>query len=63
MLFRVPLPSPTSVRPPHRTENLKFCVWKNAAVKQQSVRSLPFKTKCFIPALKKAVAVPTALAR
>jgi hypothetical protein len=40
------------VRPPHSTENEACCVWKNAAVKQPSVRSLPFKTKRFIPAVK-----------
>jgi hypothetical protein len=51
------------VRPPHRTENEACCVWKNAAVKQPSVRSLSFKTKRFIAAVKKTVAVPTAGAR
>ena len=50
MFFRVPLPPPTAVRPPHRTENEACCVWKNAAVKRPSVRSLPFKTERFIPA-------------
>jgi hypothetical protein len=53
MFFRVPLPPPTAVRPPHRTENEACCVWKNAAVKQPSVDSLAFKTERFIPALKK----------
>jgi len=55
MFFRVPLPPPTAVRPPHRTENEACCVWKNAAVKQTSVRSLPFKTERFIPAAAAAV--------
>ena len=62
-VFRVPLPPPTAVRPPHRTENEACCVWKNAAVEQSSVSSFPFKTKRFIPAVKKTVAVPTARAR
>jgi len=53
MFFRVPLPPPTAVRPPHRTENEACCVWKNAAVKQPSVGSLAFKTERFIPAVKK----------
>ena len=48
----VPLPPPTAVRPPHRTENEACCVWKNAAVKQPSVGSLAFKTERFIPAVK-----------
>jgi len=55
MFFRVPLPPPTAVRPPHRTENEANCVWKNAAVKQPSVRSLPFKTERPIPAAAAAV--------
>ena len=55
MFFRVPLPPPTAVRPPHHTENEACCVWKNAAVKQLSVRSLPFKTEHFIPAAAMAV--------
>jgi hypothetical protein len=55
MFFRVPLP-------PHRTEKEACCVWKNAAVKQPSVRSLPFKTKRFIAAVKNPAAVPTARA-
>ena len=50
MFFRVPLPPPTAVRPPHRTENESRCVYLNAAVKQPSVRSLPFKTERSIPA-------------
>jgi len=53
MFFRVPLPPPTAVRPPHRTENEACCVWKNAAVKQPPVSSLAFKTERFIPAVKK----------
>jgi len=53
MFTRVPLPPPTAVRPPHRTENEACCVWRNAAVKQPSVRWLPFKTKRFIAAVKK----------
>ena len=55
MFFRVPLPPPTAVRPPHHTENEARCVWKNAAVKQQSVHSLLFKTERFIPAATAAV--------
>jgi len=55
MFFRVPLPWPTAVQQPHRTENETYCVWKNAAVKQQSVRSLPFKTQCVIPVAAGAV--------
>jgi len=47
---RVPLPPPTAVQPPHRTENEARCVWKNAAVKQPSVRTLPSKTERFIAA-------------
>jgi len=43
------------VRPPHRTENEACCVWKSAAVKQPSVRSLPFKTECFNPTTDAAV--------
>jgi len=50
--FCVTMPPPTAVRPPHRTENEACCVWKNAAAKQPSVRSLPFKTEHFIPAVK-----------
>ena len=38
MFFRVPLPPPTAVWPPHHTENEACCVWKNA-VKQPSVGS------------------------
>ena len=53
MFTRVPLPPPTAVRLPHRPENETCCVWKNAAVKQPSVRSLPFETKRFIAAVKK----------
>jgi hypothetical protein len=53
MIFHVPLPLPTAVRPPHHTENEAHFVWKNTAVKQQSVRSLPFKTESFIAAVKK----------
>jgi hypothetical protein len=52
MFFRVPLPPPTAVRPPYRTENEGCCVWKNAMVKQPSFLPLPFKTKCFVPAVK-----------
>jgi hypothetical protein len=63
MFFHVPLPPPTAVRPPHRPENEACCVWKNAAVKQPSVRSLPFKTMRFIAAVKKTAAVPTARSR
>ena len=37
----------------HRQENEACRVWKNAAVKQLSMRSLPFKTKHFISAVKK----------
>jgi len=50
VFFRVPLPPPNAVRPPHRPENEAFCVWKNAAVKQPSLCSLPFKTERSIPA-------------
>jgi len=32
--FHVPLPPPTAMRPPHRTENEACCIWKNAAVKK-----------------------------
>jgi len=52
MFLRVPLPLPTAVRPPHRTENEACCVWKNAAVKQPPVSSLAFKAERFIPAVK-----------
>ena len=55
MFFRVPLPPPTAVRPPHRTENEARCVFKNAAVKQPSVLSLPFRTERFIPSAAAAV--------
>ena len=55
MFFRVPLPPPTAVRPPHRTENEACCVYLNAAVKQPSVRSLPFKTERSITAAATAV--------
>jgi len=55
MSFCVPLPPPTSVRPPHRTENEACCVWTTAAVTRPSVRSLPFKTERFIPAAAAAV--------
>jgi hypothetical protein len=34
----------------HRTENEAYCVWTYAAVKQPSVRSLPFETERFTPA-------------
>jgi len=51
----VPLPPPTAVRPPHRTENEACCVYLNAEVKQPSVRSLPFKTELSIPAAAAAV--------
>jgi len=46
----------------HRTEQKMkhVCVWKYAAVKRPSVRSLPFKTERFIPA---AAAAKTARAR
>jgi len=64
MFKRVPLPPPTAVRPPNRPENKACCVWKIAAVKQPSVRLLPFKTKRFIAAVKKnPAAIPTARAR
>jgi hypothetical protein len=53
VFFCVPLPPPTVVQPPHHTENEVCCIWKNAAVKQRFVRSLPFKTKRFIAAVKK----------
>jgi len=55
MFFRVPLSPPTAVRPPHLTENEAGCVWKNAAVKQSPVSSLPFKTEGFFPAAAVAV--------
>jgi len=51
----VPLPPPTALRPPHRTENEACCVLKNAVVKQPSVRSLPFKTERFIAGTTVAV--------
>ena len=44
----------------HRTGFEACCVWKNAAVKQQSVRSLAFKAERFILA---AAAVATDRAR
>jgi hypothetical protein len=53
MFTRVPLSPPTAVRPPHRTENEACYVWKNASVKQPSVRSLPFTTKRFFVVVKK----------
>jgi hypothetical protein len=53
MFFRDLLPLSTAVRPPHRTENETCCVWKNAAVKQPSVRTLAYKAERFIPAVKK----------
>jgi hypothetical protein len=56
MFFRVPLPPPTAERPPHRPENEACCVWKNVAVKEPSVHSLPFKTKRFLAAVKKKTA-------
>jgi len=37
----------------YRTANEARCVWKNATVKQPSVRSLPFKTERFIEAAPK----------
>ena len=37
----------------HRSAKKMKLVWKNAAVKQLSVRSLPFQTKRSIPAVKK----------
>ena len=43
------------VRPPHRTENEACCVWRSAAVKQPSVRSLLFKIECFNPTTDAAV--------
>jgi len=46
----------------HHPGSEACCVWKNAAVKQLSVRSLPFKTKHFISAVKKNAAVPTSCA-
>jgi len=58
MFFHVPLPSPTTVRSPHRTENEACCIWKNAAVKQPSLHLLLFKTKRFISGKNTAV-VPT----
>jgi hypothetical protein len=51
--FRVALPPLTAKRPPHRPENEACCVWKDAAVKEPLVRSLPFETKRFIEAVKK----------
>jgi len=48
MFTRVPLP--TAVRPPHHMENEACCVYLNAAVKQPSMRLLPFKTERSIPA-------------
>jgi len=55
MFFRIPLPPPTAVRPPHPTENEACCIYLNAAVKQPSVRSLPIKTERSIPAAAAAV--------
>jgi hypothetical protein len=46
------------VWPLHHTENEAYCVWKNAAVKRQSVRSLPFKTQCVIPVAAAVVSQP-----
>jgi len=63
MLFRVPLPPPTALRPPHRTENEACCVWKNVAVELPSVRSLPFETRRFVALVKITAAFPTARAR
>jgi len=63
MFFCVPLPTPTTERPPHRPENEASCVWKKAVVKQPSVLPLLFKTKRFISAVKKTAAVPVSLAR
>jgi len=62
MFFHVPLPPPTAVRSPHRTENEACCVWKNAAVKELSVRLLLFKTKRSISRKNTAV-VPITRAR
>ena len=55
MFFRVLLHPPTAARPPHLTENDARCVYLNAAVKQPSVRSFPFKTERSIPAAATAV--------
>jgi hypothetical protein len=55
MILCVTLSPPTAVRPAHRAENDACCVWKNAAVKQMTLRSLPFKTERFIPAAAAAV--------
>jgi len=55
MFFRVPLPPPTAVRPPHRTGNEACYVSLNAAVKHPSVRSLPFKTERSITTAAAAV--------
>ena len=59
MFFRVPLPPPTAVRPPHRTENEACCVYLNAAVKQPSVRSRPQQNVT----LQRPLRQKTALAR
>jgi hypothetical protein len=53
VFFSVPSPLPTAGRPPHRPENEARCVWKNSAVKQPYVRSIPFKIKRFTDAIKK----------
>jgi len=47
---------------PHRKKK-HVAFGKNAAVKQPSVPSFPFKSRRFIPAVKKPVAVPTSRAR
>ena len=50
MFFCVALLPPSAVRPPrspNRTQYEARCVWKNAVVKQQSVRSLPSKNRSF----------------
>jgi len=51
MFFRVPLPPPTAVWPPHRKWSMLRL--ESAAVKQPPVSSLAFKTEHFIPAVKK----------
>ena len=53
MFIRVPLTPPTAERSPLCPEKEAYCVWQNAAVKQPSVRSLPFKSKRFTAAVKK----------
>ena len=55
MFFRVPLPPPTAVWPPHHTENEACCVYLNTVVKQPSVRSIPFKTERSTPVATAAV--------